>query len=78
MTKTVPVLVLVRERDGGGGGGGEETDRGGERERQRQRETQRRRRLFNCPVAFTKVRQMVSNCTSAKCSEEQSYVYLEL
>ena len=33
-------------------------------------ERQRRESLFDLPVAFTKVKLMVANCSLAKCSEE--------
>ena len=33
-------------------------------------ERQRRKSLFDWPVAFTKVKLMVANCSLAKCSEE--------
>ena len=46
---------------------------------------QRHKSLFDWPVAFTKVRLMVTNYTLAKCSEEhvdhiklQLHIYLEL
>ena len=48
-----------------------------ETERQIERDA-RRESLFDWPVAFTKVRLLVSNCTLAKCSEKQSHVYLEI
>ena len=54
------------------------------RERERESE-QRRKSLFDWPVAFTKVKVTVANCTSAKSSEEhvnhmkrQAHAYPEL
>ena len=58
--------LIVRDNKFGSGGWHREKEREGRREGR----TQKRRSLFDWPVAFTKVKVMVANCTLAKCSEE--------